>query len=180
VLGWSMGGFVAQELALRHPKSVRRLVLASTDSGGPKAKQPSARVRRIDDKTTRGEGTIDEILGLLFPKAARQAGNDWFARLLAQPGSCCEVIARKAGDAQVEAQNAWYRRGHGTRERLRKIKAPTLVGAGKLDQDIPYANAHVLVDGIRGARLIAYPDAGHAFLIQHGDDFAARVAAYLG
>jgi 3-oxoadipate enol-lactonase len=180
VLGWSMGGFVAQELAIRHPKSVRRLVLASTDAGSPKAKRASAKVLAIDEKTTRGEATIDEILDLIFPKPARSAGNDWIARLVAQPGSCCEVIAPKAGQAQVDAQDRWYEKGLGARDDLKQIKAPTLIGAGKLDRDVPFANAGVLERGIHGAKLVSYPDAGHAFLIQHSDAFAARVLAFLG
>ena len=180
VLGWSMGGYIAQELAIRHPRSVRRLVLASTDAGSPRAKRASAKALALDHKANIGEASLDEILDLLFPAAGRDAGNAWFARLLAQPGSCCERIAHRAGHAQIAAQDRWYEKGRGARDDLDRIKAPTLIGAGKLDRDIPFANAGFLRRGITGAQLVSYPDAGHAFLIQHADEFAAKVSAFLG
>jgi pimeloyl-ACP methyl ester carboxylesterase len=179
VLGWSMGGFIAQELAIRHPKSVRRLVLASTDAGSARTKRASAKALAIDQRSNRGEATLDEILDLLFPKPARTAGDEWFGRLATQPGGCCELYTKKAGQAQVDAQDRWYEKGQGARDDLKKIKAPTLIGAGKLDRDVPFANAGVLKRGIKGATLVSYADAGHAFLIQHADEFSARVQAFL-
>ena len=179
VLGWSLGGFVAQEVAIRHSKRVRRLVLASSSAGGRHAAKATAEVMAIDEKTTLGLATPDEFLPVLFPPAAQDAGNAWIARLLNQPGGCCEAFTQEAGQRQVDAQRLWYAGNGGDEARLHKIKARTFIGAGKLDQDVPVANAKLLHKRIHGSKLHIYADAAHAFLIQHAGEFAKSVRAFL-
>jgi pimeloyl-ACP methyl ester carboxylesterase len=179
VLGWSYGGYVAQELALRHPRRLRRLVLVSTDFGGAHAVLTSRRYAELDDKATRGEASPDELLELLFPPEGRDAGLAWFGRLFAQPGGCCEPVSRQAGQAVVEAEDRWHARRAGTRSRLRRLRVPTLIGAGAKDVDIPAANARLLHRRIRHSRLVVYRRAGHAFIVQEQADFARRVLHFL-
>lgn len=181
VLGWSYGGYVAQELALRHPRDVRRVVLASTDFGGPTARLPAARYRALDVRSTLGKVSADELLDLLFPRPAWAIGRAWFTRLATQPGGCCETSSQRALRAVVRAyRDRWYGRGGGTRARLGRLRLPVLIGAGARDNDVPVVNARLLRRLIRGARLVVYRDAGHAFLVQHERDFAARVRRFLG
>jgi pimeloyl-ACP methyl ester carboxylesterase len=180
VLGWSLGGFVAQALAIRDPLAVRRLVLASTSAGGRTATTATRKVQAIDDKTTLGLATPSEFLPILFPPAARGAGNAWISRLVAQPGGCCEPFSRQAGRRQIGAEHRWYRPNGGSYSQLGEIKAKTLIGAGALDVDIPVANARLLHRKIAGSKLLVYKDAGHAFLIQHATQFAAAVLRFLG
>jgi len=158
---------------------VRRLILASSMAGGRHATLATADDLAVDEKTTRGLATPDEFLPLLFPPAAQDAGNAWIGRLLAQPGGCCEPFTVAAGDRQVEAQRRWYAPNGGDEAQLHKIRAPTLIGAGKLDRDVPVANARLLHKRIRGSKLRIYGDAGHAFLIQHAAQFAAAVRQFL-
>jgi pimeloyl-ACP methyl ester carboxylesterase len=179
VLGWSLGGFVAQELAIHHANRVRRLVLASSSPGGRNATEATADVTAIDEKTTLGLAAPDEFLPILFPPSAQDAGNAWINRLLAQPGGCCEVFSQEAGQRQVDAQRRWYADNGGDERQLHKIRARTLIGAGKLDEDVPVGNARLLHKRIRGSRLRVYPDAAHAFLIQHAAAFAATVRGFL-
>jgi pimeloyl-ACP methyl ester carboxylesterase len=179
VLGWSLGGFVAQALAIRHPLAVRRLVLASTSAGGRTATTATRKVQAIDDKTTLGLATPNEFLPILFPPAALSAGKAWIARLLAQPGGCCEHFSRQAGQRQIQAEHAWYQPNGGSDKQLGQIKAKTLIAAGALDVDIPVANARLLHRKIPGSKLLVYKDAGHAFLIQHATQFAAAVLHFL-
>jgi pimeloyl-ACP methyl ester carboxylesterase len=179
VLGWSLGGFVAQELAIRHPGRVRRLVLASSMAGGPHSVLPTPDVLAIDEKTTLGLAAPDEFLPILFPPGAQDTGNAWIGRLLDQPGGCCEVYTQEAGQKQVDAQRLWYARRGGDEKRLHEIRARTLIGAGKLDEDVPVANARLLHRRIHGSKLHVYADAGHAFLIQHAQQFAKLVRAFL-
>jgi pimeloyl-ACP methyl ester carboxylesterase len=180
VLGWSLGGFVAQELALRHRTLVRRLVLASTSAGGRTAIETTPERQAIDEKTTRGLATPDEFLPLLFPPAHQDAGQAWIGRLLDQPGGCCEAFTPEAGEQQVLAGRAWNAKNGGTYRRLPKLRVRTLIGAGKKDIDIPFGNARILHRRIAHSKLIAYPDAGHAFLIQEADRFAPAVLKFLG
>jgi pimeloyl-ACP methyl ester carboxylesterase len=179
VLGWSLGGFVAQALAIRHPLSVRRLVLASTSAGGRTATTATRKVQAIDDKTTLGLATPNEFLPILFPPHAQGAGNAWISRLLGQPGGCCEPFSRQAGRRQIQAEHRWYRPTGGSYNQLGEIKAKTLIGAGALDVDIPVANARLLHRKLPGSKLLVYKDAGHAFLIQHATQFAAAVLRFL-
>ena len=180
VLGWSLGGWVAQELAIRHPSLVRRLILASSSAGGRDATKATPEVAAIDEKTTLGLATPPEFLPILFPPAALGIGNAWIARLLAQPGGCCEPYTLAAGRREVAVGRRWYEPSGGDERRLAAIRAPTLIAAGALDVDVPVANARLLHRRIRGSRLLIYPDAGHAFLIQHAATFAATVRAFLG
>jgi pimeloyl-ACP methyl ester carboxylesterase len=179
VLGWSLGGFVAQALAIRHPAAVRRLVLASTSAGGRTATTATRKVQAIDDKTTLGLATPNEFLPILFPPAAQDAGKAWISRLIAQPGGCCEPFSRQAGRRQIAAEHRWYRPSGGSYRHLRELRAKTLIGAGALDVDIPVANARLLHRKILGSKLLVYKDAGHAFLIQHATQFAAAVLRFL-
>jgi pimeloyl-ACP methyl ester carboxylesterase len=179
VLGWSFGAFAGQELALRHPGRVRRLVLVSADWGGATAVQPTPAYRALDERATLNQASLDEIATLLFPPAARALGQAWFARLGTQPGGCCEASTPAALQQVVDAQRRWYR-GPGTRARARRIAARTLIVAGGLDVDIPAVNDRRLARVIPGARLKVYPDAGHAVVIQHEAAVAALVRAHLG
>lgn len=179
VLGWSYGAFAAQELALRHPGRVRRLVLVSADWGGPTAVQPSPANRGLDERATLNQASLDEISSLLFPPAALPLAQAWFARLGAQPGGCCEASTPAALQQVVDAQRRWYR-GPGTRARAAHIAARTLIVAGGLDIDIPAVNDRRLARAIPGARLKVYADAGHAAIIQHEAAVAALVRAHLG
>ena len=180
VLGWSLGGFVAQELAIRHPTLVRRLVLASSSAGGRDATYATPQVNAIDTKSTLGLATPKEFLPILFPPAAQNAGNTWLARLAAQPGGCCESFSQAAGRRQVDATGLWYAPTGGDDQRLTLIRAPTLIAAGALDVDVPVANARLLHRKVRASQLLVYSDAGHAFLIQHATAFATAVRRFLG
>ncbi len=180
VLGWSLGGFVAQELAIRHPTLVRRLVLASSSPGGRDAAHATPQVIAIDNKSTVGVATPKEFLPILFPPAALNAGQAWLARLVAQPGGCCEPYSQAAGRRQVAASGLWFEPTGGDEQRLTLIRAPTLIAAGALDVDVPVADARLLHRRIKASQLLVYPDAGHAFLIQHATAFAAAVRRFLG
>jgi len=179
VIGWSYGGFVAQELAIGSPSLVRKLVLVSTDHGGPAAVIASKQILALDDKVLLGIATPEEILRLLFPPAAGRIGQAWLGRLAAQPGSCCEPVNPSAARGVMASEREWYQPGGGTRSRLTAIKAPTLIVAGSLDQDVPPANAHLLADRIPSAKAEIVPSAGHAVLIQAADHFLSETKDFL-
>jgi pimeloyl-ACP methyl ester carboxylesterase len=92
VLGWSMGGYVAQELVLRHSELVNRLVLAATDPGSPRAVQPSAAVIALLESARRAD-----LIEAIFPqtRAGRAAAKAYLARVGSSP-ACRRVTSRSA------------------------------------------------------------------------------------
>ena len=179
VLGWSMGGYIAQELALRHPRRVRRLILAGTDPGGTQAVQPSADVLAILDDP---DASPASLLPILFPPDQQAAGTAWFGRIAAQPGlrPGSLVVSPAVTAAQTLACGPrWARRGKGTWSRLPRLDLPVLVTDGLEDVVVPEVNSDRLAGRIPGARLTVFPDAGHAFLIQEGPAFARAARAFL-
>ncbi|GAC1532249.1 MAG: alpha/beta hydrolase [Acidimicrobiales bacterium] len=163
VLGVSFGGMVAQELAIRHPDRVNRLVLACTSSGGEGT--PSYPLHDLAGlpEGERAERTM-ELSDIRWSKswvaanAARAATiRDSFRRPPPSPG----------GLRQLEA-----RRHHDTWNRLGEICAPTLVCAGRYDGIAPVANSEAIVSRIPGSQLRVF-EGGHLFLAQDPQAFAA-------
>jgi pimeloyl-ACP methyl ester carboxylesterase len=180
VIGWSYGGFVAQELAIDHPALVRRLVLVSTDHGGPTTVFASKQALALDSKVLLGAASPAETLQLLFPPAAFATGLAWFTRLAAQPGGCCESVNRSAARHVLASERAWYRSGGGTRSRLPRVHSQTLIVAGSVDIDVPPANARLLGAFIPTAKVDVVPGAGHAVLVQVEPHFLSEVKRFLG
>lgn len=180
VLGWSMGGYIAQELALEHSSVVRRLILASTDFGGSKAIRPSRKVIRILN-----HGTPTQLLDLLFPRTARAALHAWKQRIGIQyarlhlPKSSFNVSRPTLGQ-QGRAAKFWEHRGHGSYGQLPGLRIPTLVAAGNQDVIVPPRNATMLLNRIQGSALLLYAGAGHAFLFQNPSAVAAQLNGFLG
>jgi pimeloyl-ACP methyl ester carboxylesterase len=179
VLGWSMGGYIAQTLALANPALVHRLVLASTDPGSPHALEPKKPVVQV---LTNPNLTPNSLLPILFPPNQQAAGQAWYAAIGTQPNlSSTDFATPSATMAAQEAANAtrWYGRGDGTYARLPKLKAPTWIGYGAQDVVVPPGNARLLARRIPNATAHRFPDAGHAFLFQEPAAKAGLMAAFL-
>jgi pimeloyl-ACP methyl ester carboxylesterase len=175
VTGWSMGGMVAQALAALAPERVRRLVLLSTDPGGPEAVLADAGVwGRLTDHGGTPREQATRLLEVLFPPPLA-------ADLDAQVGDLV-AAARATLDpdvltAQEYAIARWHAEPAG--ERLARISAPVLVAAGEQDLVIPAANAGLLAGALPGARLALFPGGGHAFMAQEPAALAALIAEHL-
>jgi pimeloyl-ACP methyl ester carboxylesterase len=182
VLGWSMGGYVAQELAIHHPGQVRRLILASTDFGGIGAIRPSNKV--VHD--LEHANTTQQLLPLLFPPKAQAAGNAWYNRIGVQwaelhLGKDAFKTSARILRQQVNAAGpGWEARGKGSYNQLPGLRMPTLITAGARDVIVPPRNSRMLHGRIRGSRLTMYAGAGHAFLFQSPLAFGRRVNGFLG
>jgi pimeloyl-ACP methyl ester carboxylesterase len=168
VLGWSLGGFVAQRLAIGHPRDVDRLALAATTGGGPTSTLPDPAALQA----LLGSNFPTGALGLLFPLPSQQAASDRYVRSIVRWRDFDLNVPPDVLSAQLSTSATWFAQG----ANLRRIHAATLVGGGLEDQLIPPGNQRVLARGIAGARLVLYPDAAHGFLVQDWQSFGGRVA----
>jgi pimeloyl-ACP methyl ester carboxylesterase len=179
VLGWSMGGYVAQELVLRHSELVNRLVLAATDPGSPRAVQPSAAVIALLESARRAD-----LIEAIFPqtRAGRAAAKAYLARVGSQSGlqESYFEISPETVRAQLGAELAWNRPGAGSYASLGQIAQPTLVIDGTLDRVEPPANSRLIAQRIPSSLLRLYQGGGHAFMYQYPALVAKNVGAFLG
>jgi pimeloyl-ACP methyl ester carboxylesterase len=170
VLGVSMGGMIAQELALRHPRRLRRLVLASTHCGRRSGVRAHPEARRTTWRILREPRRIERHLGrLLF--SGRPA-----PELLAELDRARRV-APISEWASLKQYLAIAR--HDTRRRLAQIRAPALVLAGERDYMVPSDHSVVLAGGIPGAKLVIVPGASHALLHERAEPVAELVGEFL-
>lgn len=174
VVGTSLGGMVAQEVAIRYPDRVDRLVLASTTPGWPYAyPMPAASVRLMAQT-----GTLDREVALRRHTENALAADtvagrpDLVERLVAHQRA--RPMDRRAWAAQAAA-GARYSGGR----RQRMIRAPALVLHGTADRVVDPRNGALLASRIPGARLVTLPGLGHLFFWEDPERFAAVVASFL-
>jgi pimeloyl-ACP methyl ester carboxylesterase len=175
VLGWSLGGFIAQTVALQHPARTDKLILLSTDPGGVDAElaSPAVRSQLIDTSGTPRE-QARRLLSVLFPGVLADSIYDQYGDIVAAARA---QLSPELVQRQAAAMDAWHRNGAGTR--LQKLRAPTLVAAGTEDIVIPASNALRLVNSIPGAGLAQFKDGGHAFMAQYPRPLADLINGFL-
>jgi pimeloyl-ACP methyl ester carboxylesterase len=172
VLGWSMGGMIAQALAVLHPAQVSRLILAATQAGTGTARPvPAAAAAAVVSSNPA------TVLSVLFPASAAAAAQAYVVGILRYPDfyqAPSGVVAE-----QATAVGQWIAGDDPAGRRLGQVKIPTLVADGTMDALDPVANARQLASLVPGARLLLYPGAGHAFLFQDSASFLPAVARFL-
>jgi len=173
VVGWSMGGMIAQSLAIDHPKRLRRLVLMATAPGDGRATFPDAAAL-----TALSTGDAAALLPDLFPPDQVLARDRYIADLLMRFD--IDPIAQPAIiTAQLAACTQWMTGNDPDGAKLRSVKARTLVGGGRQDGLLPVANQQHIAQVIPHAKLVTYPDAAHGFFFQESADFLPRLTAFL-
>jgi pimeloyl-ACP methyl ester carboxylesterase len=173
LLGWSMGGMIAQALAVIRPWQVGSLILAGSQSGDGRALPIPQSV--IDELNSTDLATV---LALLFPADQQAAGLAYFEAIIGYPNFY--AASPEVKNAQLTASLRWIAGDELTGHFNFLIGVPTLVADGTQDVFDPVANAYELAGSIRGARLALYPDAGHAFLFQDASSFVPLVESIIG
>jgi 3-oxoadipate enol-lactonase len=174
ILGISMGGMIAQQIALRYPSRVHGLVLACTHCGGYHAVRTSEEIAKI---------FVEYILTGSQEAAQKAAPSIFTERTLKERP---EVVQRYSEISQrfppdpATLINQWKAvQGHDTWAELPKIEAPTLVLTGSEDILIPPENATILTERIPNARLQVIEGGGHQFLVEQADAFNRAVLDFL-
>jgi pimeloyl-ACP methyl ester carboxylesterase len=180
VLGFSIGSFVAQEIALIRPAAVRRLVLASSAPQGAAGMHGWA--PEVIEAVGAAAPNPDGYLRVFFTgsAASRQAGMDLLGRISARGDDRDTPTTWHTRQAQYDAVCAWGIPDHGLLQRISAIDIPVFIANGDSDPMILPHYSHLLAGLIPHAQLKIYPDAAHGFLFQHHPEFAGDVAAFLG
>lgn len=176
VVGWSMGGFIAQQLAIRHPGQVHRLVLAATNPGGDATVLGPPWVQRADSF-----GGEQAYVRTNYPPGQRASGRRFLERLDQAVTSGAyprEEIPARTARAMVRAEDPWLR-SNANRDALSTITHPTMVVTGADDVITPPINSRRIAARIPDARLILVPDAGHSFLFQQPGRTARTINEFL-
>jgi pimeloyl-ACP methyl ester carboxylesterase len=178
VLGWSMGGFVAQRLVIDHPQRASHLVLAGTNPGGSRAVLGTPRAQAIDSEPHPSDA---DVLRELYPPD-RQAEGRRFLRRLATASQSGEIpddfhVPAATTRRQVAAEDPWLRSNRNYRQ-LASIAAPTLAAAGAADPVVPAVNLRRIATRIPRSGLVVLPGA-HAFLFQERRPFTQVVDRFL-
>ncbi|MDF2793853.1 MAG: alpha/beta hydrolase [Pseudomonas orientalis] len=177
LLGFSLGGFVVQDIALKAPELVRRLILTGTGpAGGTGIKNVGAVVWPLMIKGFLHLRDPKFYLFFTQTKNGRQAASDFLKRLKERKKDRVRGPTPRAFLRQLQAIKAW---GKQTSQDLERLRTPTLVANGDSDIMIPSENSIALANRIANAQLIIYEDAGHGAIFQHHADFVTKAMAFL-
>jgi len=175
VYGLSMGGMIAQEMAIRFPERVRGLILGCSTPGGPRAIRPT-----LGEYVALGAGAMAGLLEPGRPMLARMLFSPEFrAREPERVRELLRFFASHRARPQGVAAHWWASVYHDTVQRLPRIQAPTLVMHGGADTMAPIANARLLAGRIPDAELAVVERTGHAYLLERPEAARDQMVAWL-
>ncbi len=174
VYGMSMGGMIAQEMALRHPQRLRTLVLGSTMAGGPKAVMAGPQLIQQWASTAilPLEQAVETGLTFLYSDEFIARNKERLVKRALELAHLMPPIDALQRQFMAITQFDSY-------GRLHQIQAPTLIITGTEDKIVPAENSRILAERIPGARLVELEGAGHGFLAEKAEEANAAVMDFL-
>ena len=180
LLGYSLGGFVAQDLALLRPWAIRRLVLAGT---GPKgAPGMHGWIDDVQESSRHDTSAPADLLHIFYAdtETSQAKGKESLGRIIARTEDRDPTPTLAVRDAQYDAVLEWGIPDHSALQRLTGISCPTLILQGDNDRMIPTRESHLMAGLIPDAELKIYQDANHGSIFQYAAEAAKDVNAFLG
>src|SRR5258705_3389993 len=179
LLGFSIGSFVAQEIALIRPDLLGRVVLASSAPQGAAGMHGWA--PEVIDAVGAPEPNPQGYLEVFFAPTttSREAGQQAAGRIFGRTSDRDEPTTWQTRQAQYDAVCTWGIPNHSLLQRVAAIELPVFVANGDSDPMILPRYSHLLAGLMPDARVKIYPDSAHGFLFQHHQEFAADVHAFL-
>jgi pimeloyl-ACP methyl ester carboxylesterase len=177
LLGFSMGGMIAQVIAQDQPQLVRKLILAGTGPAGGEGIKNVTRISNLD--TIRALLTLQDPKQFLFftrTPNGRQAGKQFLARLKERTQNRDKAISLRSYAAQLKAIHRW---GLQQPSDLSAIHQPVLVANGDSDKMVPTKNSADLARRLPDSELVTYPDAGHGGIFQYHAQFVHKALEFL-
>jgi len=177
IFSFSLGGFIAQALVVKHPELVRKLVLTGTGPAGGKDIDKVAGITYYDIlRATLTRSDPKEFLFFNRNAAGKPAARAFVNRLKERTIDRDAPITVKALQTQLNAIKKW---GRSAPAELSKITAPTLIANGDNDRMVPSVLSEDLHRRIPGSELIIFPDSGHGGIFQFHDKFAPIAVQFL-
>jgi pimeloyl-ACP methyl ester carboxylesterase len=176
ILGFSLGGCVAQQIAAEHGTLVRKLILVGT---APKGGEEHL-LAVLQDAFSQNE-VPDPRLPLFFTKssASQSAGRAFLKRAKVRKEDRDTDNGSTVTDPQAKALITWCATPDPEHAILRAIRQPALVVSGSHDTMLPADNAYAMFKALSNAQLVLYPDSGHGSLFQHHELFVSHVRTFL-
>jgi len=179
LLGFSLGGYIAQHITLSRPNLVRRLILAGT---GPGKGEGTQDLNQDILAVASSPPSKDGMIALFFEQTetSQAAGAAYWDRLQTREGERDPYLTGNGVQAQRTALTRWDRNEDAAYPHLREIAQPVFVASGSNDLIIPTVNAIVLAQRLpKNALLTIYPDSGHGFLFQYHTLFGKHATLFL-
>jgi pimeloyl-ACP methyl ester carboxylesterase len=177
LLGFSLGGFIAQEIALRRPTLVRKMILAGTGPAGGEGidKVTGVTIRDSVRAVLTGKDPKENLFFTTTPTGKSQA-KSFIKRIKERRTDRDKPISPTAFRTQLKAIHAW---GVAAPADLGAITQPVLVANGEHDRMVPSTNSTDLAHRLPNTTLKLYPDSGHGGIFQYHDEFVAEALAFL-
>ena len=181
ILGYSLGGMVAQQIALERPSLVRKMLLVAT---APEGGEDIMHLEKPELKEILDDPNLDgyqKLVKLFFApsESSLSAGHAFVARLAERKNDREPLSGQNVAVAQIKAFRAWEQ-FHGERfAALAEMTQPCLVVNGIFDNMIPVRNSYMLSEHLPNAMLLTYPDAGHGSLFQFHKSFVRQASLFL-
>ena len=177
VLSFSMGGMIAQVIALDEPALIRRLILTGTGPAGGQGIDKVTRISNLD--LVRGLLTLKDPKTYLFftrTSNGKRAAKEFLARLKERTDNRDRAVSLRAYRAQLKAIHRWGRQPPAD---LSAMHQPVLVANGDDDRMVPTENTTDLDRRLPNSKLVIYPDAGHGGIFQNYHEFVATALEFL-